>query len=132
MTENKVNILISQHFRKDVVKIKFNPASNRIRKTMRLWLSIGSDIVERQLGWKDKDYVHVKAIEDRFIIEKIDKKEKKGHIIAKIKNSNSYRIILTCNYIDGEDFKIRIVDHEVVEENQDKLLNVYFNGKSYK
>lgn len=125
--------------RQDLVKIRpIRPVKytkgKKIQQRLRMQICVGSNIA-RELGWVDGDYINVSQNSTKeFVILKNKGKFKtthdelwpvKSYLFRKIKKSYSFSINLPCIYISDDDLKLREVNHEIIEEEGDKILKVY-------
>ena len=132
MSEGLTNIF-SGSSRQNVVKIR--PLTN---KKLYLQICIGSSIA-RELEWMDGDSIHIESnlIKSIIFLKNIDKIKNesleywpiKKYIFRRINNSYSYSVNLPYAFLDTENIKKKVVDHEIVEENGNKFLKVYLIGK---
>lgn len=129
--KNDINILEGSS-RQNVVKIRLIKCANGTK--FYIQICVGSNIA-RNLGWVDGDQVQVESnsIRKFVLLKKIDKSkdecyQTKGYIFRKINKSYSYSIKLPCECFN-ENFTLRVVDHEIIEENGNMFLKVYLNGK---
>ena len=132
MSEGLTNIF-SGSSRQNVVKIR--PLTN---KKLYLQICIGSSIA-RELEWMDGDSIHIESnlIKSIIFLKNIDKIKNesleywpiKKYIFRRINDSYSYSVNLPYAFLDTENIKKKVVDHEIVEENGNKFLKVYLIGK---
>ena len=125
--------IFSGSSRQNVVKIR--PLTN---KKLYLQICIGSSIA-RELEWMDGDSIHIESnlIKSIIFLKNIDKIKNesleywpiKKYIFRRINNSYSYSVNLPYAFLDTENIKKKVVDHEIVEENGNKFLKVYLIGK---
>jgi len=125
--------IFSGSSRHNVVKIR--PFTN---KKIYLQICIGSSIA-RELEWMDGDFIDVEFNPKKNIVllKNIDKIKNesleywpiKKYIFRRINNSYSYSVNLPYAFLDTENIKKNVVDHEIVEENGNKFLKVYLIGK---
>lgn len=126
--------IVSGSSRQNVVKIR--PLTSN--KKVYLQICIGSSIA-RELEWMDGDSIHIESnlIKSIIFLKNIDKIKNesleywpiKKYIFRRINKSYSYSVNLPYAFLDTENIKNKVVDHEIVEENGNKFLKVYLIGK---
>lgn len=144
-TDENIISIVARNSRHDVVKIRrlrsLMTSDQSKNKRVYVQICIGSNIA-RQLEWKDGDSIDVDLSSTKnFVLLKNLYRSKyedseywpiKGYIFRKIQRSYSYSVNLPFSCMSSEDLKIKLVDHEVIDENGIKLLKVYLNGKREK
>jgi hypothetical protein len=134
----------NQSCRYNVVKIGFGGyykyknanKENFNKKHLKIQICIGIGIAKK-LSWKNFDQINIFWFDNYLLLNKIkinkDKnseyKNFKGYKFREIKNTYSYGIAMTCNFIiPPPERGIRTVKHEIVEQDGGKCLKVFFEG----
>lgn len=134
-TDEGLTSIFSRSSRHNVVKIRL--FMNK-KIYLNLQICIGSSIA-REIEWMDGDSIDVELDSTKSIVllKNIDKIKDdssgywpiKKHVFRRIRNSYSYSVNLPCACLDIENIKNKVVEHEIIEENGNKFLKVYLNGK---
>lgn len=129
MMEGLTNIFLGSS-RQNVVKIR--PLTN---KKIYLQICIGSSIA-RELEWMDGDSLHVEldSTKNIVLLKNINNMNSehwpiKGYVFRKINKSYSYSVNLPSDFLDAENIKNKVVEHEIIKEKGNKFLKVYLSGR---
>lgn len=138
----------NQCSRYNVVKIGFggyykykNPnKKNFNQKHLKIQICVGTGIA-KELSWKNFDQINITWFDNYLLLNKIkidnDKnseyKNFNGYRFREIKNTFSYGLAMTCNFIiPVPERGIRTVKHEIVKKDGEKCLKIFFEKDSLK
>lgn len=142
VNENPLGIS-NQSSRYNVVKIGFggyytyknSSKENFNQKHLKIQICVGTGIAKK-LTWKNCDPINIVWFDNYLLLNKIkieqDKNSEyetfKGYIFRKIRNTYSYGVTMTCNFLTTPPkLGIRAVKHEIVEKDGEKCLKVFFD-----
>lgn len=133
----------NQSSRYNVVKIGFGGyykyknanKENFNKKHLKIQICIGIGIAKKLL-WKNFDQINIIWYDNYLLLNKIkiekDKNSEyktfKGYKFMEIRNTYSYGLTVTCNFIiSTPEMGIRTVKHEIVEQDGEKYLKIFFD-----